>query len=252
MFLSKPLTVLCLLSFSFTLWAESKPEFDAIRKAIEPLAPGIKLDVSAIRPTPLKDIFEVTVGAQVMYVSSDGQFLLDGNLVDLKTRRNLTAPRVFAARAKVVDNIGESNMIIFSPAKDKIKHTITVFTDIDCAYCRLMHSQMADYMKQGIRVRYLLYPRAEVNTPTFNKAISVWCSTDRNAALTKAKSGSDVEAKTCANPVQEHVGLGTSVGVTGTPSILKSDGQLLPGYVPPAELVKLLDKQKQPEPVGKL
>jgi thiol:disulfide interchange protein DsbC len=131
-------------------------------------------------------------------------------------------------------------MIIFSP--DKTKHTITVFTDIDCPYCQKLHAEIEDYNKAGIEVRYLMFPRAGVDSPSYKKAISVWCANDSNKALTDAKQGKKVEAKTCENPIQSQMTVAQMVGVTGTPAIVLEDGEMLPGYRPVKEMSVVLDR----------
>jgi thiol:disulfide interchange protein DsbC len=131
----------------------------------------------------------------------------------------------------------EDQMLVFGP-KDP-KYTITVFTDVDCAFCRKLHSQIADYNKLGIRVRYLLYPRTGPNSSSWTKAEQVWCSPDRNDALTKAKLGEDLKTKACKdNPVARSYALGQQFALQGTPAILLADGELLSGYEPPDVLLK--------------
>jgi thiol:disulfide interchange protein DsbC len=120
-----------------------------------------------------------------------------------------------------------------------------VFTDIDCGYCRKLHNEMAKYNAEGITVRYMPYPRSGLNTPSYYKAVSVWCSDDRRDALTRAKAGKDVPRATCDNPVQASLELGHQLGVTGTPALVLEDGQLLPGYVPAKKLSQVLDQQAQ-------
>ena len=140
--------------------------------------------------------------------------------------------------------MGEQNMIIF-PAKNP-RHTITVFTDVDCTYCRKLHRDIDKYLAEGIRVRYLFFPRSGPNTDGWSKAEKVWCSADRNDALTRAKRGEVIEAKPCSpTPVEQTYTLGINFGVTGTPAIITDTGELLPGYVPPAELAKYLDGDKK-------
>jgi thiol:disulfide interchange protein DsbC len=140
--------------------------------------------------------------------------------------------------------VPESDMAIFGP-KDP-KYTITVFTDVDCPYCRKLHSEIAEYNALGVRVRYLPYPRTGPNTPSWTRAEQVWCSVDRNAALTRAKLGEDLKTKVCANnAVARSWELGQQFDVQGTPAIVMADGEMLPGYVPPDALVKHL-KETQP------
>jgi thiol:disulfide interchange protein DsbC len=214
-------------------------EIELIRQSMSKLLSGHP--VSSVEPSPVPGIYEVMVGPQVYYVSADGKYLFSGKLFDVEKRADLTSPKEEKAKAEAIDAVGEDNMVIFSP-KDP-KYTISVFTDIDCGYCRKLHSQINEYNARGIRVRYLMFPRAGIGSDSYKKAVSVWCSDDRKAALTQAKSGAKVEEKTCDNPVASEYKLGQLVGVTGTPAIFLSDGQLVPGYVPPDKMEAMLKQQ---------
>jgi thiol:disulfide interchange protein DsbC len=211
-----------------------------IKARLAQILPDYKVD--SIRETPIGGLYEVMMGPQVVYVSGDGRYMVQGRVVDLVKRKDLTEPRQAEARKRAVDGIGEDKMIIFAP-KD-YKHTVTVFTDIDCGYCRKLHSQIANYEAEGIRVRYVFFPRAGVGSDSFYKAVSVWCSADRQAALTEAKQGKDLPRKNCDNPVMEHMKVGESLGVSGTPAIILENGDMLPGYVPPKRLAAILDGKK--------
>ena len=219
--------------------ALASPE-DSIRKALEKAAPGI--EITNIQPAPIKGLYEVMSGTDLMYVTSDGRYFMSGHIVDLTTREDLTEPRLSQARKRLIDGVGDSQMVVFS-AKD-FKHTITVFTDIECGYCRKLHSQISEYEKEGIRVRYLFFPRAGKGSPAYEEAVSVWCAGDdeaRRAALTKAKSGQQIEAKTCDNPIDAHMALGNDLGLRGTPAIVTDSGELIPGYVEPKRLAAQLN-----------
>jgi len=135
-------------------------------------------------------------------------------------------------------------MLIFAP-KD-YKYTVTVFTDIDCGYCRKLHAEIDQYNAKGIRVRYLMFPRAGVGSPSYQKAVNVWCADDRNQALTRSKAGETLEEKQCKNPVADEYALGQMVGVTGTPAIFLADGELVPGYVPADRMESILKEKAQP------
>ncbi|MCP3869688.1 MAG: DsbC family protein [Gammaproteobacteria bacterium] len=211
---------------------------DKIRQNLTNLLPG--LNVSDITPTPAPGLYEVLVGQRVLYVTGDGRYLIQGNLIDLKEKENLTEPRMNALKAKAVAEVGEDNMVIFGP-KDA-KHTITVFTDIDCGYCRKLHEEMEDYNREGIRIRYLFYPRAGLKSASYRKAVSVWCADDRNVAMTRSKAGEELEDRKCTNPVQAHYELGDQVGVRGTPALVLESGKMIPGYVPPERLSAILNQ----------
>jgi thiol:disulfide interchange protein DsbC len=209
---------------------------DTVKASMGKLLPGIPVD--GVKETPMAGLYEVTVGPEIYYMSGDGRFLLDGRLIDVESSEDLTEASRSKARLSTLQTITDDSAVIFSPADPK--YTVTVFTDIDCGYCRKLHQEIEGYNAQGIRVRYLFFPRSGLNTPSYDKAVSVWCADDRNQALTDAKAGKSVESRKCDNPVAEQLELGKSLGVRGTPSIFLDDGQMVPGYVPPAKLAAML------------
>jgi thiol:disulfide interchange protein DsbC len=207
------------------------------RAALLKLMPaGSKLE--DLRPSPIPGIFEFTQGADVSYMTADGKYFLDGNLYDMATRENLTEALRTRARLAMISAVPESQMVIFGPKNPQ--YTITVFTDVDCAYCRKLHSEMAELNRLGVRVRYMFFPRTGPNTESWKKAEVVWCSPDRNEALTRAKAGAqlDMSKKCDATPVAREYALGQSIGVRGTPAILTENGDYISGYMPPRELVQ--------------
>jgi thiol:disulfide interchange protein DsbC len=213
-------------------------------KAIAEKLPGI--DASSIRTTPVPGVYEVGFGANIAYVSSDARYLLRGDLIDLDSDVNLTEQRRSRARVDQLAGLGEDNMIIFGPAAKDAKYEITVFTDIDCGYCRKLHSEIAQLNGMGVRVRYVFYPRSGPNSTSWKKAEEVWCAADRKTAFTAAKAGQSIESKDCGpTPVSEEWELGQAFGVRGTPAIITSEGTLIAGYLPPAQLVARLDSEKR-------
>jgi thiol:disulfide interchange protein DsbC len=205
-----------------------------IRKALG------QIEASSIKPTPVAGIYEVVVGPHVVYMSADGRHMFQGELIDVNTRQSLTAPSRRQAIGAVIDEVSEEKMIVYEP--EKTKHTITVFTDIDCGYCRKLHNEMQSYLDKGIRVRYLFYPRAGPGSASYNKAVAAWCADDRQEALTTAKNGEPIAMKSCANPVDEHMALGEKLGVRGTPFVVLESGDTQPGYAPAAQMARLLDQ----------
>jgi thiol:disulfide interchange protein DsbC len=217
----------------------ASPE-QTVRDALERVAPGVK--IGAIAPAPIAGLYEVMIGTELMYVTEDGRYFINGHIVDLKTREDLTEPRLAQVRKERVEHLGEDKMVVFGAAD--AKHTVTVFTDIECGYCRKLHSQINDYNKEGIRVRYLFFPRAGKGSPAYDEAVSVWCAGDeaaRRAALTEAKSGKPIPNKTCANPIDAHMKLADELGLRGTPAIVTSTGEMIPGYVDPKRLAAELN-----------
>jgi thiol:disulfide interchange protein DsbC len=209
------------------------------RVALLKLLPaGSKLE--DLRPSPIAGIYEFTQGAEISYLTADGKYFIDGNLYDMKSRDNLTEALRTHARVALINSVPESEMLIFSPPNPK--YTITVFTDVDCAYCRKLHSQMAELNRMGIRVRYMFFPRTGPGTESWKKAEVVWCSPNRNEALTRAKAGATLDMnKICApTPVKREYELGENIGVRGTPAIISEGGDYISGYMEPRELLDQL------------
>jgi thiol:disulfide interchange protein DsbC len=193
-----------------------------------------------INPSPVDGLYEIRLGTQVVYATADGQFMIQGDIFNIKTETNLTESRRSGARLEAVNALGESSMVVFAP--ENPTHTVTVFTDIDCGYCRKLHRQIADYNDLGIGVRYLFFPRSGPKTDSWFKADQVWCAEDRKTALTQAKAGAVIESADCGvTPVGTHYALGQSLGIRGTPAILTESGELIGGYLPPDELLDYLE-----------
>lgn len=199
-------------------------------------------EIGELRPTPVGKLYEVEIDGQIYYLSSDGRYLVQGDVIDLKQRVNLTEERRKALRKALLAQIPDEETIVFSPKNPK--HTVTVFTDVDCGYCRRFHSQIEDYMARGIKVRYLFFPRAGKNSHSYEKAVAVWCSENRQEALTRAKRGEEIPLKKCPNPVDRHMELARKFGLEGTPLLVLEDGTTIPGYVPPEQLAKFLEEKR--------
>lgn len=228
--------VLALLLVSPTVFSASDDA--AVRAALHSINPGIQ--PGSVTPSSVAGLYEVVNGPRLFYVTSDGKYMIQGDVIDIENRRNITEARRVDIRTRAVDVIGEDNMIIFAP--ETTEHTITVFTDIDCGYCRKLHGEMDELNALGIKVRYLFYPRSGVDTPSYYKAVTVWCSDDQKQALTDSKAGVTLPRKNCKNPVKQHMAMGEMVGVNGTPTILLESGQIIPGYVPAKRLLRIMEK----------
>jgi thiol:disulfide interchange protein DsbC len=213
---------------------------ERVRNSLGALLPGLRPD--GVRATPIDNLYEVTFGTRVVYVTGDGRFLVQGKLIDLETRTEITEQRLTELKSAALAQVGEDRMVIYGPTD--AKDTVTVFTDIDCGFCRKLHADMAKYNEQDIRIRYLFYPRAGLGRESYDKAVSVWCADDRKAAMDAAKAGKAIPAKTCDNPVAEHYALGQAMQLQGTPALLLEGGEMVPGYVPADKLRALLDQQR--------
>ncbi|HEY0634817.1 MAG TPA: DsbC family protein [Gammaproteobacteria bacterium] len=212
-----------------------------IKGALAQVVPGTPDSITA---TPMQGIYEVAYGPRVIYVSEDGRYLVNGELFDVQQRSNLTEQRRSQARLTTLKAMDQNSMIIY-PAKGKTKHTVTVFTDIDCGYCRKLHQGMAEMNNLGITVRYLSYPRAGVGSDSYKKAGNVWCSKDRNKAMDKAKSDQAMtDAGSCDAPIKNHMAMAELFGINGTPAIVLEDGRLIPGYLPPQQLLAEINRKQ--------
>ncbi len=198
-----------------------------------------------INESPVDGWYTVHKGSIIAYVSEDGRYLLQGDLIDLDHQVNLSEQARTESRRDVMSSVSDEQAIMFTP--DDVKYSITVFTDVECTYCRKLHSQIDEYMAEGIEIRYLLYPRGGPASRSWNTSEKVWCAKDRNSALTAAKLDREFESQKCdASAISRDYILGQEVGLTGTPAIVLEDGTLLSGYLPPAALASRLQLTEQP------
>ncbi len=203
------------------------------------IARRLEIRLEDVRPSPIDGLYEVQSGAEVGYVSDDGRFYVDGDVFDMTSRHNLTEDRRKVGRLALLAGVKDADAIVFSPA-GPVRHTLTVFTDVDCGYCRRMHQEIAEFNRLGFRVRYLMFPRNGPDTDAWRKAEAVWCSPDRKEALTRAKRGETVKAARCETPVAAQHELGRKLGIHGTPGIFTDRGEYLAGYMPPASMAEYL------------
>ncbi len=240
----RTLFTLILVFLTATAWAAppAKPGKDdgskRVRATFERLFPNIK-NITISR-TEMPGIYEVSVpGGETLYASANGQHFLVGDLYAARGNSivNLSELKNSRARREAMAKIDPKDFITF-PAK-KEKAVIYVFTDVDCSYCRKIHSEVGQLNDLGVTVNYLAYPRAGVGSGAYDRAVTAWCSANKQDALTRLKQRKAVPQQTCEpNPVAAQYQLGGALGVRGTPAIVLESGQMLPGYIPAAELAK--------------
>lgn len=212
-------------------------DYPQVNEAIQKLIPNA--EQVAIAETPIPGVLEVQVNSDIIYLSADGGYLLQGRLFDLEKRLDLTDQARSGIRRELLSTVSDAEQISFAPPNPE--HDVIVFTDVDCGYCRKLHEQMDQYNNLGIAIHYMMYPRAGVGSHSYDKAVSVWCSADQKSAMTSAKQGNEPVKRECDNPVESQYQLGQKIGMTGTPAIVTKDGTLIPGYVPPDALKQRLD-----------
>lgn len=215
-----------------------------VEDKIRTLVPNAK--IIAISESPIDGILQVQINSDIVYVSSDGKYLIQGKIMEIDSRENITDQAKSGIRKGLLTELNADEQITFAP--EKAKYDLLVFTDIDCGYCRKLHNQIEEYNEEGIAIHYLAFPRAGVGSDSYDKFVSVWCADDQKSALTLAKNGGDPEPQKCPNPIADQYELGRELGVTGTPALVTSDGTLIPGYMPPAQLRERLESlQLAPE-----
>jgi thiol:disulfide interchange protein DsbC len=213
-------------------------DFSEVEQSIRSLAPGATS--IAISETPIEGLLMVQIEGDIVYATSDGKYLIQGRVLDMETREDLTEAAKAQVRRDLLAKVDTGSQITFAPAEPK--YDLMVFTDIDCGYCRKLHAEIDQYNEQGIAIHYMAFPRAGVGSHSYDKAVSVWCAGNQRDALTQAKLGAEPDPAQCDNPIDEQYALGRELGVTGTPSLLTSAGQMIPGYVPPEQLRARLDQ----------
>lgn len=215
-----------------------------VRSAIGRLSTNATID--SIEPAAAPGFYQVIASGQMLYVSADGKYLFNGDLLSLKQRKNLSDAAWAHFRQARLARLKPAQSIVFAPAHPKYK--VTVFTDVTCGFCRQLHNQVEDFNKAGIAVQYVAWPRegllttAGRPTATYNEMVSVWCASDRKAAFTAAMDGHRPKPTSCANPVKQQYELGLELGVNGTPAVFGPDGRLMGGYLTAAQLLQKLRK----------
>ena len=235
----KLLFFIFLIIFSF----ESKSDELKIISSLEKVLPE-GMSIQGIKKSQIENLYIVDIGdLQPLYVSQNGEFFFYGELYAINGAQleNTTKNEINLKRKKILDNeLGADDFISFKSKNEKFK--VVIFTDVDCGYCRKFHNEMADYNNLGITVNYVAFPRSGLESNSFNKIVTAWCSTNPNETMTQIKQGQEVALSLCEdNPVKKHYLLGQKIGITGTPAIIKSNGELLPGYLSPEELLSRLN-----------
>lgn len=248
-------SVVCAFAFAFAQPARAADDAakdapkasaeDIVRQAVTGLAS--KAQIESIRPSPIPGFYQVIASGQLVYVSADGKYMFTGNLIDLASKKDMSDLLWADFRKAQLDKLPASDRIVFAPARPRYK--VSVFTDVNCGYCRALHQHVEDFNKAGIALEYIAWPREGVlstggnPTPTYTEMVSVWCAADRKAAFSAAKEGKQPKAASCANPVKSEFDLGVRLGVTGTPTIVAEDGTVLGGYMTPDQLLQALQKR---------
>lgn len=238
----KRLILASAIALTISLPALADATADALAKTLKERMPGMPL--TSVTATPVPGVYEVIAGPDVVYMTGDARFMFQGALIDFEQRKNLTEVRLTSIRADLLKQVKDEDTVIY-PAQGETKYTITVFTDPSCPYCRKLHQEVPELNKQGVKVRYALYPRAGLDSPIGKSSVGIMCAKDRKAELDKSLAGQSVSLPACdKHPLASLLELGTQMGLEGTPFIVTEGGQVIPGYRPAADLLKVLARLK--------
>ena len=202
------------------------------------------MSVQSVKESQIENLFVVDIGdLQPIYASKDGEFFFYGELyaVNGDMLQNTTKDEINLKRKSILEkSLSQDDFISFKANNEK--YQVTIFTDVDCGYCRKFHNEIKDYNDLGISVNYVAFPRSGLDSDSYDKIVTAWCSRNPKEVLTQMKQGLEVQLSMCQDhPVEKHFLLGQKIGITGTPAIIKHNGELLPGYLPPAELLNRLN-----------
>jgi len=220
--------------------AMAKDNSEILKTLKTQLKATFKSEPDSIKESQVAGMYEVVYGTEVVYLSSDGKYFLSGNLINMETRENVSDRAKYSIRKALLSK--QDNKPVTFKAKNE-KHKLTVFTDIDCPYCAKLHREVPTLNEMGITIEYLMFPRAGLKSPSYTKAVSMWCADDNKQSMTDAKERKPIAAKTCENPIADQYNLGGELGVTGTPALITSTGKLIPGYVPADRLAAMLEAE---------
>ncbi len=232
---------LALLMFgAASVYAQESDAAKALRADLQKEMPDMQLQ--SLSELGDSGLFEAVINDRIYYFTTDGKYLIQGNILSLESRENLTQSRELEIKSDILARQKSEDLIIFAP--ENPDYMLTVFTDVDCAYCRKLHEEIDEYNKQGIGIRYMAFPRAGVESESAKKLVEVWCAKDPQQAMTDAKAEREIkDAQICKdNPVIAQFETGQRLGVEGTPALFLENGQMLPGYVPPKRLREILDE----------
>ncbi|MCW8879230.1 MAG: DsbC family protein [Kangiellaceae bacterium] len=218
---------------------------EELKQMLEKKLPGLEVD--EIEPSPAEGYYQVFYAGELMYISENGQFIFTGNMLELTEERPINhSQRAIVEldrkrapmRAEVLAQVDEADMVVFEAPQEK--YQVTIFTDVDCAYCRKLHKEIPQLNKSGVTVRYMAYPRAGIGSGAYRKLVAVWCAEDKQAAMDDAKLRRKFGNLECQNPIAAQLNLVRKFNLSGTPAVIMDNGEIIGGYLPANEMIRLI------------
>jgi len=192
---------------------------------------GIKLEESES-----VGVYQFWSGGKLIHVYLNGKHLMMGELYDVDRSISLAQEARGLKIQQLLAALNKEKMIIY--AAEKQQREITIFTDVDCHFCRKLHKEISKLTNAGVTVRYLAFPVFSQDIP---KHISVWCSNEPKVAMTLAKNGQSIDRNVCKSNVQTTLKLGLDLGFEGTPQIVYDNGEVIGNYISAEQIIEDLD-----------
>ena len=187
----------------------------------------------------LKEV--VVDSSKVYFVTHDGRYLFAGPILDTKQRTDIVSSQENQLRQSYLSSLPEDVFVSY-PSSKPSKHQITVFTDIDCQYCRKFHSYMTNFNQRGVSVNYVMLPRAGVGSKSHEKTVAALCSDNPADSITRAMQNDSPIPNDCeSNVMSQHMEIVRDFKINSTPTIVLPNGQIKLGLVNPDQLVALLE-----------
>ena len=230
--MKKFLAITLILLTNYTL-----ADISVVENKLKPFFPEIKAE--NISPSQLDGYYEVILTdpfIDVMYISTDGKYVIQGAVTDLELMTNISTNRINSIKLNILESISDSDKIVFKAKEEK--YVINVFTDVDCPYCAKLHANMRQMNDLGITVKYLASPLEQLHPNAQSAMEKIWCAEDKAIAIHNYKTKRFLpNSPDCINPVAEQLAISKQLGVNGTPSIFFENGLNIPGYLEPEELL---------------
>jgi thiol:disulfide interchange protein DsbC len=233
------------LALTLALLATTALASDAeVRQSIESRFPGTK--VTEINKSVLPGMYEVVMdgrqGPMVAYTDDKGHYVLVGDLLDIKTERNLTRERMDKLTEVKFDTLPLKQAI--KVVKGNGQRRLAVFSDLDCPYCKKLENELAKV--DNVTIYTFLYP-LPMHGDAPRKSKLIWCSKDRAAAWKEYFSSGKVPTGKgdCDNPIDENLALGAKLHIDGTPALVFANGKRVPGYMEASRLDAMLTSSEK-------
>ena len=212
----------------------------AVRKTLSERLPNLP-KIDEINRSALPGFLEVRInGSDIVYTDAEGNFLIQGNLIDTKARRNLTEERIEKLTAVDFDTLPLKDA--FTIVRGNGKRKVAVFEDPNCGYCKRFERDMQNV--NNVTFYMFLYPILGADSTA--KSQNIWCSKDKQKAWLDwmVKDNAPNAAACDASALQRNVEFGKKYRITGTPTLIFADGSRVPGAISAAQVEKFLAEAK--------